>query len=192
MLVFAALLTGCTPILTRPPGTDTGAAWEAPDNRWPTSTPPGDLVAEGFDVGDVIPDAQLTDQYGDLVSPWQFWGHWIVVDVSTMWCSPCQQLAGSIQSLADAYRPRGVVYLSVFPENVSAEVPTTEDLQQWGEAFGIAEPLLSDASGWSRGIVPGSEYPGLLVVDPDLRVHSRIAVPEDAAIEAALDAALGR
>jgi hypothetical protein len=188
---FAWLLTGCTPILTSPTVHDSAAPWEAPDNHWPSAAPPADLSGEGFDVGDIIPDTLLVDQYGDLVSPWQFWGHWVVLDVSTMWCSPCQQLAGGIQALADAWRPRGVLYLSVFPENVSAQVPTAADLQQWGDTFGITEPLLSDANGWSRGVVPGNAYPGLLIVDPDLRVHARIPIPEDAAIEAALHDALG-
>jgi len=60
----------------------------------------------------------------------------------------------------------------------------------WGENFGITEPLLSDATGWSYQVVPDNAFPGVLIVDRDLTVLTRVTPPQDAAIEAAIDAAL--
>ncbi len=190
MSILVVLLTACTPVLTSPDGGST-EPWVAPENSWPMGAPPTDLVAEGFDVGEVIPDFRMPDQYGAEVSLWQFYGHAVIVDVSTMWCGPCQQLAGGVQAIADAWRDEGLVYLSVFPQNVRREVPTQDNLVEWGEAFDIAEPLLSDAEGWSYGIVPlaGGDggFPGIVLVDEDMRVVTRISPPTDGAIEEALD-----
>ena len=186
MSILVVLLTACTPVLTSPDGGNV-EPWVAPENTWPLGTPPSDLVGEGFDPGEVIPDFRMLDQYGAEVSLWQFYGHVVVVDVSTMWCGPCQQLAEEVQELADSWRDEGLVYLSIFPENVQNEVPTQDDLVEWGEAFGIAEPLLSDSTGWSYRVVPDSAFPGVLLVDEDMRVVTRISPPEHTAIEAALD-----
>jgi thiol-disulfide isomerase/thioredoxin len=190
---FVALLTGllaCVPVLTSPDGDNGDSAWVAPENGWPTSAPPAGLEGEGFDAGEVIPDFRMMDQFGDEVSLWQFYGSVVVVDVSTMWCGPCQQLAEHVQEMADAYRDDGVVYLSIFPQDVGNEIPEQDDLQMWGENFGITEPLLSDAAGWSYQVVPDNAFPGVLIVDRDMTVLTRVTPPQDAAIEAAVDAAL--
>ncbi len=190
MLVTVALLTACVPELTSPDGGDEAGPWEAPENSWPTSAPPAGLTGEGFDAGEVIPDFRMNDQYGDTVSLWQFYGNVVVVDVSTMWCGPCQQLAEHVQEMADAHRDDGLVYLSIFPQDVGNEIPEQDDLVAWGENFGIAEPLLADADGWSYQVVPDSAFPGVLIVDEEMRVVTRVSPPSDAAIEAAIEDAL--
>ena len=91
-----ALLAGCVPHYTSPPDSgDTGDAWVwvPPDNDWPMSAPPEGLEGTGFDEGEVLPDFRLPDQYDQTVALWQFYGMVLVVDISTMWCGPCQNLA---------------------------------------------------------------------------------------------------
>ena len=96
-----ALLLGiqsaCIPVLTSP-SDDSGSSgsWIAPDNSWVSAEPPSDLVGEGWQEGQVVPDARFFDQYGQDVSIWQFYGQVIALDVSTIWCAPCRELAAHV------------------------------------------------------------------------------------------------
>lgn len=191
--MFLALLA-CVPVLTSPPGTNDFVAWEAPTNSWPVSEPPEDLRGEGVAVGDVAGDFRATDQFGDEVSLWQFYGSTIVLDVSTMWCSPCQDLAAEAQALADDYRDDGVVYLTLMPQDLASDVPDVSELNDWSEAFDLFEPILADHEGYSYTIVPvgDSGFPVVLIIDETMVVDARLEaeVDWDQAIRAALDEAL--
>jgi thiol-disulfide isomerase/thioredoxin len=191
MMVFG-LLTGCVPVLTSPPGSganDTGA-WEAPTNSWPSSTPPTGLEAEGLAEGQVAPDFLLHDQYGDEVALWQFYGMVVVLDVSTMWCSPCQELASEAQAIADDYRDRGFVYVTILAQDLGSDVPDQAELQQWGDAFHLTEPILADSAGYYVQVVPDNAFPGVLLIGRDMQVAKEINPASDDTIRAAIEDAL--
>lgn len=184
-------LAACVPVLTSPGGADDGP-WEAPENTWPLAAPPADLEGQGFETGQVLPDFRGMDQNGDEVSLWQFYGLVWVLDISTMWCSPCQALAQDVQATADEYADEGFVYVTVFPEDVDGDsedpvVPDVEDLQDWSEYFGIDQPLLSDAEGYSYGVVTDNTFPALFVIDRDLKIGARVSTTTDAAVRAAVE-----
>ncbi len=190
MLLFV-LLVGCVPVLTSPPDTGSGSGeWEAPTNSWPMSAPPEDLTAEGLDPGQVAPDFLLKDQFGADVSLWQFYGLVIVLDVSTMWCAPCQDLAAEAQAIADTYRDDGFVYLTLLPQDLGSDVPDQGELQDWATAFGLTEPVLADDAGYSAAVVPDNAYPGVALLGDDMRVIQRIEPANDETIRTAIEAAL--
>jgi thiol-disulfide isomerase/thioredoxin len=186
LVVSACLLaSGCVPRLTSPADTDTGpvGSWEAPVNTWPVAAPPADLVGEGFTAGDLVPDFRLVDQFGDEVSLWQFYGDVIVLDISTMWCSPCRDLAETTAETQEDYEAEGFMYLTILPENVEGENPTPEDVVAWVETFEIASPVVADPDkGYTAGAVPDGTYPVVLVIDRDMRVYADIAPPTDAVL----------
>ena len=68
MSILVVLLTACTPVLTSPDGGNV-EPWVAPENTWPLGTPPSDLVGEGFDPGEVIPDFRMPDGIRMAMSP---------------------------------------------------------------------------------------------------------------------------
>ena len=189
-MLFA--LTACVPVLTSPPGTNDFVEWVAPTNSWPTSEPPSDLEGEGVGVGEVAEDFRATDQFGDEVALWQFYGNTVVLDISTMWCSPCQELASEAQALADDYRADGVIYLTLMPQDLTNEVPDIDELNDWSEDFELYEPLLADHEGYSYQIVPDGGFPVVLLIEENMVVAQRLeAEPDwDQAIRAALDALL--
>ena len=167
--------------------------WVAPENTWPSQTPPAETVEQGFSSGEVPPDFRGTDQHGDEVSLWQFYGMLVVVDISTMWCAPCQELAADVEETYHHYLEDEVMYLTVLPENLQSEPPTIDDLNQWADAFGISAPVLGDAEGWSYNLVPqGSTegFPNIMLLDRDLSVLDNELEASDAAIRAAIEAAL--
>lgn len=189
-LVFVA---ACIPVLTSPKGTDEpGGDWVAPENDWGTCEgPPAGLVGEGLEVGQVAPDFRLLDQHGKEVSLWQFHGCTVVLDFSTMWCAPCQELAEEAQAIADDYRDRGLVYLTVMPQDLGSDPPDQEELLSWSESFELFEPILSDDEGYTYQLVTGSRgFPAVLIVGTDGKVLVDVPTVTDEGIRAAIDDAL--
>lgn len=191
-LVVALGGAGCVPVLTSPEGSlDSSSTWVAPTNSWSLETPPTDLEEEGFGEGEVPPDMRLMDQHGQEVSLWQFYGSVVVVDVSTMWCGPCKEIAGHVDETWKDYEQQGFMYLTVLPEDNVGEVPDQDDLNEWATTFGITAPVLSDDQGYSYIIEPNGSYPTLLVIDRDMRVaEDRVEPAEDGTVRTIVEALL--
>lgn len=186
-------LLACVPVLTSPPGADDPAGpWEAPENSWPVCDgPPAGHVGTGYGVGDTAPDFLLKDQYGAQVSLWQFHGCTVALDISTMWCAPCQELAEEAQAIADDYRDEGVVYVTIMPQDLGSDPPDTDELMDWSEGFDLVEPILSDDVGYSYNVVTGARgFPAVLILDTDGVIVDDLTTVTDEAIRQALDAAI--
>jgi thiol-disulfide isomerase/thioredoxin len=185
------LLLACVPVLVSEEAAVDAGPWVAPTNSWPTSPPPEGLTAEGFEEGEVVPDFRLMDQFGAEVSLWQFYGSVVVLDISTMWCAPCQQLALGVQEVADTYKDQGFFYLTVFPEDQDGDVrdpliPDQEDLQGWANYYDIAEPLLSDDEGYAAQVVTEG-YPVVLVIDRQMKSTGPRESPSEEQIVATVE-----
>ncbi|TVQ90042.1 MAG: TlpA family protein disulfide reductase [Deltaproteobacteria bacterium] len=184
--IAICLGSGCVPEL-QSPGPPDLSDWACPENSWDCDIPPATLqdssIRYGFFPGDTLPRGLMVDQHGDMVDPWQFFGQVVVVDISTMWCSPCRQIACYVQHTHESYVDHGVTYLTVLPQNTHGEPPSVSDLQDWARDFKITAPILSDPEhGWSRPGTPTNSYPALVVVDREMKVYARIEVggPPDA------------
>jgi thiol-disulfide isomerase/thioredoxin len=184
-------VVGCIPSLTSDEEEVVGT-WVPPENSWSIVEPPPDLAGQGFQVGEVPPDFRLLDQYGDEVSLWQFYGSPVVLDISTMWCAPCQELALDAQETAEDYEDVGLVYLTVLAEDADGDIAEPEELDLWAETFEIAQPVVGDPEReWSGPAVPDGVYPVVLILDPTLVVDSKVSPPTDANVRAAVDAVIG-
>jgi peroxiredoxin len=187
-----ALLLACTPHLYSPVDTAGGEwSWEAPENSWPTDSPPQGLEEEGWHVGDVVPDFRLMDQFGAEVSLWQFYGKVIVLDHSTYWCAVCQTLAADTEETWHAFADEGFMYITLLSQDNDGEVPDTEVLTSWADYFGITAPVLSDDAGIADLVVGADGFPRLQLIGRDMRVINDQIVPtSDAQIRAEVEAAL--
>ncbi len=204
-IVLAMLASACAPHLYSPAGGDDGAAdtdlWTAPVNSWTSAAPPEGLVGEGMEEGQVVLDVRGTDQFGAEVSLWQFYGSVVLLDISTLWCGPCQDLAKHAESVYQEYKDQGFVYLTVIHENVEGRDPSAEDLNLWaglpatvldGEFDLITAPIIADPEGVSGsiGAVRNGSYPAALVIGRDLKVVQRLDPVSDGTIKAGIEAAL--
>lgn len=194
-LLAATLALGCTPVLSTPGGAEVEFSdYAAPENSWPVGeAPPASLAAEGFGTGQVVPDMRLMDQHGDEVSLWQFYGMVVALDISTIWCGPCQALADEVDAVQADYEDEGFIYLTMLPEDGEGQIPELEDLEYWAELHEITAPILADDQGYSYDVVvPGKDaFPAVVVIGRDMRVHTdRVQPTQDEAIRLAIEAAL--
>ncbi len=186
--VWSCLAVACVPDLTSnfPP-----VACDPSANDWPKTPEIPPLFAEGFGRGQVPPDFCLDDQTMAPVQLWQFHGQVIALDVSTIWCAPCQVLAAGTEETYAHYKDDGFVYVTLLAENLAGEDPSQADLRAWVDMFGITAPVLADpARGYSGPLVPDNAFPVLYVIDRDLRVHRRVVPADDAALREAIEEVL--
>ncbi len=188
---------GCVPRLETAGGPDPTATsdWTLPENGWesPAGGPPATLKEGGFAVGDVAPDIRLPDQFGATVSLWQFYGDVIVLDVSTIWCAPCQDLAETTQETVDAFAADGFEYVTIIQQDVESDIPGVEDALLWADDFGIQAPVLADIMDppVSEGVVPDNAFPGVLIIDREMKIVEKLYAPiTDAALHDAVEAVL--
>jgi hypothetical protein len=190
--LWLALAVGCVPRLVSP-GDDTASAYVPPQNQWASTTDvPDNLRGQGFSQGQVIPDFQLLDQHGDTVSAWQFYGSVLAIDVSTLWCAPCQKLADEVHVVQADYESEGFIYITLLSQDMSGDVPDVAELNTWVDDHGISNaPVLSDGGGFSAQITPGGVFPQVVIVGRDMAVTNPGVNPaEDRTIRAAIEAAL--
>lgn len=188
----AVWCAGCTPHLMSLHEEITGANWEAPENKWDVNPPPEDLVGEGFATGQVLFDFRMMAQTGDDVGLWQFYGSVIILDISTMWCSPCRKIAADVQETYLSYRDEGFMYITLLPEDVEGHVPDLAELNDWASAFDIGDsvPVLQDNQGYSYSVEPNALYPAVLLIDREMRVVAERLSPDDEVIRAAIEEVL--
>ena len=184
------ILAACIPVLTTPDGEKVDNGYTPPENAWPAADSLSAIEGEGYEDGELVERQFLPDQNGEEVDLWQFYGYVWVLDVSTIWCQPCQDLARELQETADDYGDQGFVYLTVLAEDLEGSVPDTDDLQYWAESWAIEDqPIVSDTVGFTATLT-GGQYPLVLVIGRDLRVAGRVTVPDDALVREAIEAAL--
>lgn len=186
-MVGISLASGCIPELY-----STGAARACPDpvNSWVVNEPPDALTAQGWQEGQVPPDACLVDQSGDTVSLWQFYGEVVLFDVSTMWCAPCQELALHTEETWLDHRDDGFVYITVLAQDVEGASVEVDELQEWADIFGITAPVLADNEDITAGAISNGQYPAVMVMDRNMTISHivRTVADEEEINEAIRDA----
>ena len=173
-----ALLAGCVPHLYSD-GDSEPTEWAPVENTWKQcGTPPASFYDEpsGYNEGDRFPDARLVDQSGNTVSMWQFTDCVTIVDLSTGWCRPCQELAQHVDELYAEYEAQGVMYLTLLSQGADNTSATPSDVQAWSSNFGVVDtPVLGDPNDPEKGLESHSEqitssFPRVVSLDRDMRI----------------------
>lgn len=118
--------------------------------RWPdlrsyaTTTTP-----EGWDIGDRFKNFTATDQNGNSVELYQFWGNVVLLDFSAGWCGPCRVVAASAESeyrsRVNAGKPFVTVHLMI-NGNTTSGPPSVSFLKSWETEYGLTFPVVTSSA----------------------------------------------
>ena len=189
------LLAGCVPHLYSDAHDSGPTEWTLPQNTWKQCGTPSPSFSDeptGYDVGERFPDARLMDQNGDIVSMWQFTGCVTILDLSTGWCPPCQQLAQHVDALYAPYEDKDVMYVTLLSEGVNNPVADLADVQAWSKAFGVVKtpvlvdrPAVENAPSHSAQITDG--FPRIVSIDREMRIANDNIDASETLIEAEIE-----
>jgi thiol-disulfide isomerase/thioredoxin len=126
---------------------------------------------------------ELLDQWGDMVDPYDFAGQgkYIAVDISAIWCGPCNQLARAISNgnpnagwgkAPELVHNGDIYWLTILGENDNGRIPTLENLQDWYNDYpDPLVPVLADTDGndYVSSLLQGG-WPTIYVFDENLEL----------------------
>ena len=144
-----------------------------PDNAW-YHAPDASLVpeeAEGarWRKGEMPPNLRFTDQFGDEVWLYQFYGKIVYIDWAAEWCGPCGTFAPYLEAFYQTFGEDAIV-LTVMIQNDAAELGDSATVANWTSEHGDAVPTLAlNAEDVDRAPGMGS-FPNIYLLDPELRL----------------------
>ena len=117
------------------------------------------LPPDGTTVGKHAYDFTLLDQNNNPVSLYSYKGNVVLIDMSAMWCGPCQVEASKAEALYQQYRNQGFQILTVLIADENDDPCDQADLQRWANTYGLTFPVLNDADGsvwdtYGEGYIP--------------------------------------
>jgi|TARA_R110000824_G_scaffold21466_6_gene79936 thiol-disulfide isomerase/thioredoxin len=176
LFLLIALMAACSP--GSPDATD--------GNDNPTDTIEDDVVETIYDPavswaacgsgeGDHPCNIIATDHNGDEFDLYANYGSLVVLDLSTMWCGPCNSAGAHAQEVQDLYADQDLIYVTVLIENREAMPPTEADIQQWVSDYGnTTSPVLAGTRGMlvsSGGTWELTSWPTFFYIDREMVIR---------------------
>ena len=154
--------------------------WDFDSSPWPNFSfvaAEAGVNGEAFAADEVLPDFTVSDQSGDSVNLYQFYGYVVMLVVSTGWCEHCRAEAPSLQALWERLRGRGLLVMQLLADDlVGSGFADLSFRQSWVQAFYLQFPvsgegelptLLSDL--FDAGLFEAT-YPFFMVLDRQMRL----------------------
>ncbi len=110
-----------------------------------------DISSAGSNPGDLFARLQLVDQHGDTVDVYDFFGQGkpVAIDISAIWCPPCNGLSEWLSGKGDSYGFDGhwgnvktmvdsgdMYWITILGQDASGNAePPVSDLEAWDEQY---------------------------------------------------------
>ncbi len=142
-------------------------------------------VPGGWRLNDQIPNLTAFDQTGTSRSLASYLGKWVLLDMCTSWCPPCNYMAEEAQQVYQTWVGHPTVqfeYLTCLVDGPTAGSPSSQaDAQAWSDLHDVQRPILH-ASGLPQSqvrpyndAVGTNAFPSLLIIDPTGKIRYRAA-----------------
>jgi hypothetical protein len=122
-------------------------SWPYTSGSWPDFTDEAAAAGAGgtgLGIGDEMPDAILTDQYGNDLQLYDFYGHVILLVVSSAWSASDVLLTEDLPSLWSEHRDRGFIVIQLLLEDEAGYSAEVSDLVTWADDMNLAYPVVLD------------------------------------------------
>ena len=157
-----------------------GFDWDFGSDRWPDfrwlAAADGADDADDYEVGEVFPNFEYEDQFGNDVDLHRFYGYVILLDVSAGWCGPCQIVAETANDEWKDLRKDGFMIIHLMVDDwTGTGSADSEFAQEWADEFGLEFPVLAQDDGevsndlFAAGIYEGA-IPFQLLLDREMRI----------------------
>ena len=178
-LILALMLApfiACTPRGALPDATDDDDGGVDNIEDIPPEYDPGvDWEMCGSGEGDNPCNIIAIDHNGDEFDMYANYGSLIVLDLSAMWCGPCNSAGAHAQEVQDMYAADDLIYVTVLVENQHGVPPSEADIQQWVAAYGnTTSPVLPGDRGMlvsSGGSWELTSWPTFFYIDREMVIR---------------------
>ena len=140
-------------------------------------------------VGDQFARVELLDQFGDMVDVYDFAGQgaYVAVDISAVWCGPCNGIASWISggsdnygfgdywpNVADKVESGEVYWLTILGQDSYGNVPELDVLEDWYADYPDDKvPVLADTDGedMANTYLQGG-WPTVILLDENMEIFA--------------------
>ena len=103
-----------------------------------------DVESTGYTPGDIAPNFEMPDQFGQTVRLHDFCDHIVLLTIGAFWCGPCIEAAAHLRELYDELGDQGFWPIDISAWNRNGDPCTVADLEAWANDYDLNTPVLWD------------------------------------------------
>ena len=104
----------------------------------------GTVPIPGVRVGDTAPNFTETDVFGNSFTLESFRGRVLMLNFSTMWCSPCRAETPELLEIYNTYKERGFEIVQCIYQDEDSYPTDQSDLNRWLSEYQVTYTLIGD------------------------------------------------
>jgi len=125
--------------------------------------------------GDIPENFSFTDQYGETVDLYSFYGNHIMLAIGAEWCPPCRDAAARAQAEQDEFGPHGFQLIEVVTQDSAGNPADDATAERWADDFGLETVPSLNAGAWS-GNVEGQYWDANASIPTFVQINSDMEI----------------